>query len=650
MPVNADARRPWLSSYPPGVPTELEIPAVPLTALLDDAAAGFPGRPAIAFLGTTITYRELKDAVDRFAGALARLGVSKGDRVALVLPNCPQNVIALFAALRIGAVVVQTNPLYTEAELRHQLADSGASVVVCLDKTYESVAAVRDDTEVRHVVVTSLADYLPSLRRHLLSLPLPSLRARRQQLTADLPRSAQVEHFVPLLRSSSPAPAAEIDPARDMALLQYTGGTTGRAKGAMLTHTNLVANAHQTRAWLPDAVPGAEVTLAVLPLFHAYGLTLCLTTTVLLAGKLVLLPRFDIEQVFAAIDDHRPTLFPGVPPIYQALVDSAEVRKHDLHSIRVCLSGAMRLPAETQDAFERVTGGRLVEGYGMTEASPATHANPVKGVRKRGSIGVPLPGTDCKIVDSQDAAREVPVGQPGEMAVRGPQVFAGYWGEDAPTAGVFTDDGYLLTGDIAVMDDDGYFSVVDRKKELIIAGGFNIYPSEIEEVIVALPGVREAVVIGVPDRYRGETVLAYVVPEPGAELDADEIRDHCATQLTAYKVPKLVQLRPDLPRSAVGKPLRRVLAEEHAKQAAPERTPTRTSPGAAAAEAPAKKAATKKAAVKKAATKKAATKKAAAKKTAAKKAAPKKTATQKAAAKKTAPRKRPDPGTSGRSD
>jgi long-chain acyl-CoA synthetase len=559
-------QRPWVGSYPDGVPDEFGFPSVPLTRLLDDAASSFPGGVALAFLGTRITYRELKDLVDRFATALAGLGVTKGDRVAIVLPNCPQNVIAFFAALRLGAVVVQHNPLYTDAELRHQLADSGAKVVVCLDRVYDAIARVRRDTALEHVVVTSVVDYLPRSSRLKLSLPLAKARKAKAEMSAPVPKDAPVTSFLPLLRrATSPARQAPLDPASDLALLQYTGGTTGVSKGAMLTHGNLVSNAYMNRLWDTEAVAGKEVTLGVLPLFHAYGLTVCMNATVLLGGTLVLLPRFDLDQVFAAIDTWKPTMFPGVPPIYKALTDSPKAKSHDLHSIRVCVSGAMKLPGEVQEQFERISGARLVEGYGMTETSPSTHCNPLTGPRRAGSIGLPLPGTRCRVVDRDDPTREVPVGEPGELAIAGPQVFSGYWGRP-DTDGVFTPDGYVLTGDIAIMDDDGYFTIVDRKKELIIAGGFNIYPSEVEEVVFRLPGVADAVVIGVPDRYRGETVKAYVVLQPGATLTQDDVVEHCARELTAYKVPKLVEFRESLPRTAVGKVLRRVLvAEEQAK-------------------------------------------------------------------------------------
>jgi long-chain acyl-CoA synthetase len=497
-PAVTYADKPWLASYPPDVPADYDFPDVPLTRLLDDAAASFPTTTALAFLGTRITYRELKDQVDRFATALAGLGVGKGDRVAIVLPNCPQNVVAFFAALRIGAVVVEHNPLYTEAELAHQLADCGADVVVCLDKVYDTVAAVRAKTSVREIVVASVVEYLPSKQRLLLQLPLAKARRTKADISAPVPKAPGVRRFLSLLHAAkTPARQVALDPRTDLALLQYTGGTTGLSKGAMLTHRNLVANAYQNRLWLPDVQAGREVTLAVLPLFHAYGLTVCMNLTVLLGGTLVLIPRFDLGAVFKAIDEFKPTLFPGVPPIYKAIVDSPEVRRHDLKSIKACVSGAMKLPVETQEQFEKVSGGRLVEGYGMTETSPSTHGNPVFGKRKAGTIGMPLPGTECRVVSQDDMSVEVPVGEPGELAIRGPQVFAGYWNRDDETKAAFTPDGFVLTGDIARMDDEGYFEIVDRKKELIIAGGFNIYPSEVEAVLRALPrrdgeGVRRA--------------------------------------------------------------------------------------------------------------------------------------------------------------
>ncbi len=557
------ADRPWRALYDAGVPADVDVPDVAVTALLDGAAQHFTGSVALAFDGTTLTYGELAASADRCAAGLARLGVRAGDRVLFLLPNCPQFVVAFFAVLRLGAVVCPANPHCAPAELAHQLTDSQATVAICWEQAYPTLAAAEDGTVITHTVVTSQTDYLPPLRRRLLRLPLPGNRARRAAPSSPVDFGQRgVERFAELLRRAGDrvAPAA-VDPVRDTAVLQYTTGTTGPTKGARLSHRNLVANAHQIRAWLLDARPGEEVTLGLLPLFHVYGLTLCITTSVLLAGRLVLLPRFDVELVLEAIDEHRPTLLPGVPPIYQALADAAATREHDLSSIRVCLSGAMRLPPETQGAFERISGGRLVEGYGMTETSPATHCTPLAGPRRVG-IGVPLPGTDCALVDPGDAAREVAVGEVGEIAVRGPQVFTGYWGDPAPQAD-YTPDGHLLTGDLAVMDADGWFEWVDRKKDIIVAGGFNVAPTEVEAVIEALDGVESCAVVGLPDRYRGETVKAYVVRSAGASIDEKQVIDACAAELTAYKVPKLVEFRDRLPLAeGLGKPLRRALREE----------------------------------------------------------------------------------------
>src|SRR3954463_1438499 len=560
--------RPWLPSDPPDVPTEFTPPDVPLTRLLDDAAEAFPGNVAITAAGTAFTYRRLRELVDRFAGGLASLGVAPGDRVALVLPNCPQHVIAFFATLRLGATVVQCNPLSTQVELIEQLTDCSPAVVVCLARTLETVERVRSALGLQHVVVTSLADYLPPAQRLRLRLPLPSARADRARLVAANAPTGVAKQFRALAQHKHPAAQAPVEPATSVAVLQYTGGTTGSSKAAKLSHRNLVANAYQMRLWLPEATSGREVTLAVLPLFHVYGLTLCLLMTVLLAGRLVLLPRFDLDVVFDAIDEEHPTLFPGVPPIYQALLDAPRLRRTDLRSIRACISGAMKLPVDVQERFERVTGGRLLEGYGTTEAAPATHCTPLSGPRRPGSVGLPLPGTDARVVDPDDPTRVVTVGEPGELVVRGPQVFLGYWSAD-PVEQPLLEDGWLLTGDIATMDGAGFFTIVDRKKDLIIAGGFNIYPAEVESVISAHDDVADCCVIGLPDRYRGETVKAFVVPRAGAQLEESDVLEHCVARLSAYKVPKLVELRADLPRTAMGKALRRILvAEELAKREA----------------------------------------------------------------------------------
>ena len=561
--------RPWLSSYAAEVPAGYDFPDVALTRFLDDSAESFPTNLALVFLGRTMTYAQLRTDVDRFAGALAGLGVTKGDRVAVVLPNCPQYVITFYAILRLGAVVVAHNPLYTASEMGHQLADCGAKVVITLDRAYPTVAQARAGTALEHVIVTSIIDYLPRRQQLLLKLPVSKARDKRAEISAVVPKDAGVRRFSELL-AHSPGPAAQtpLDPSTDLALLQYTGGTTGTSRGAMLTHANLVANAYQCRLWFTSGQAGQETCLAVLPLFHAYGQTLCLGMTVLLAGNLVLMPRFDLELTFEAIDRWRPTLFPGVPPIYKAMVDSPDVGKHDLRSIKECVSGAMRLPVEVADAFEQITGGRLVEGYGMTEASPVTHANPLTGTRRNGMIGVPLTATRARIVDPQDPAIAMPIGEPGELVIAGPQVMRGYWKAPQRDHETFTQDGYLRTGDIATMDADGWFTVVDRKKEVIIANGYNVYPSEVEEVLYALPGVSDCCVVGVPDAYRGETVKAFIVRQPGAELTDADVTSFCTGRLAPYKVPRLVEFRETLPRTMVGKILRRVLVAEDQAAAA----------------------------------------------------------------------------------
>jgi long-chain acyl-CoA synthetase len=556
------AARPWVRWYASGVAEKLYVPDVPLTQLLDDAADDFPRRKALAFLGRTMTYRALVNAVDRFAGALDELGVRKGDRVALILPNCPQNVIAFFAVLRLGAVVVQHNPLYTPPELHHQLADSGASVAIVYDGAYSRLAEARPRTAVRHVIVTSLADYLPSGKRLALRLPFGSAKQARQQLVTPLPDGADVLQFADLLDSGKPAPDVPISPENDLALLQYTGGTTGQPKGAMLTHRNLVANAHQAAAWDPDMRRGNEIVLAVLPIFHVYGLTMCLAMNMLAGGTLVLLPTFDLGLVFKAIDKWKPTVFPGVPPMYDQIVRSRRTSKHDLRSIRTCVSGAMRLPPETVSRFDDVTGGRLVEGYGLTESSPVALANPLNANARPGTIGVPVPGTDVRIAQLDDASRDVPIGVAGELCVRGPQVFAGYWGQPAETASMLRDD-WLLTGDVAVMDPDGFVTIVDRKRDVIMASGFSVFPSEIEDVLAEHPAVKDSAVVGVSHSYRGETVKAFVVLEPESQVTEAELRAFCAARLVAYKVPVLYEFRDELPHNILGKVLRRVLRAEH---------------------------------------------------------------------------------------
>jgi long-chain acyl-CoA synthetase len=559
----ADVTTPWLDNYPPGVPEHVAVPTASLAGLLDDAARDFPHAPALHFEGRTTSYAQLAEQARRAAGALAGLGVGKGTRVGLILPNCPQAVAALFGALRLGATVVQNNPLYTERELGHQLADAGVEVVVCLDLVYERVKALRGQTAVREVVVTSVLDELPAVRR-----ALAPYTKRGKAASASIDKDEPVRRWRELLGSAPQGPRepAEVDPDRDLALLQYTGGTTGVSKGVMLTHHNLRANVEQVRAWFPDADPGREVMMAVLPFFHVYGLTVCLLLGVRLGAALVLQPRFDLDGVLSAIDRFRPTLFPGVPTMYVAVNDAVEKGGHDLSSIKACLSGAAPLPMEVAERFERFSGGRLVEGYGLSESSPVAIANPIYGKRKAGTIGMPLPDTLARIADPSDPDRTLPTGEPGELAISGPQVMGGYWNRPEESAAVLR-DGWLLTGDMAVMDEEGYFAIVDRKKDMIIAGGYNVYPREVEEVLYEHPKVLEVAVAGVPDAYRGEVVKAFVVLRQGEQATVDEIREFAKARLAAYKVPRAVEFRDDLPKTLIGKVLRRALVEQEQAKA-----------------------------------------------------------------------------------
>ena len=562
---------PWLDNYPPGVPEHVELPKASLAGLLEDAARDFPHAPALHFEGRTISYAQLHQQARRFSGVLAGLGVGRGTRVGLILPNCPQAVVALFGALRLGATVVQNNPLYTERELGHQLADAGVEVLVCLDLVYDRVKAVRSQTAIREVIVTSVLDELPGIKR-----VLAPYTKKGKAATAGIGKDEPVKRWREVLASTPPAPEAttaipepaEVDADHDLALLQYTGGTTGVSKGVMLTHANLRANVEQVRAWFPDADPGREVMMAVLPFFHVYGLTVCLLLGLRLGAALVLLPRFDLDGVLSAVDKYRPTLFPGVPTMYVAINNAVEKGGHDLSSIKACLSGAAALPMEVAERFERFSGGRLVEGYGLSETSPVAIANPIYGKRKAGTIGMPIPDTLARIADPSQPERTMPVGEPGELALAGPQVMLGYWNRPDETAQVLQ-DGWLLTGDMAVMDEEGYFSIVDRKKDLIIAGGYNVYPREVEEVLYEHPKVLEVCVAGVPDSYRGEIVKAFVVLRSGEQATQDEIREFAKARLAAYKVPRSVEFRDELPKTLIGKVLRRALVEEEqAKQKA----------------------------------------------------------------------------------
>jgi long-chain acyl-CoA synthetase len=470
------AARPWLASYPDGVPADYDFPEVPLTRLLDDATASFPSRPALAFRGLTTTYREVRDAADHLAAGLAGLGVRKGDRVSIVLPNCPQLVLTVFAVLRLGAVVVQHDPLSTDGALRAQLSHCGSRVVVCLDQAHGTVVRAAVGSAVRWLVVTHLHDDVASRTRRRPRLPLPAARrARDRPLAASHPHPTTVP-FARLVRTPSAARQTPVEPLRDPAVLQYVGGTTRAPRAVVLTHGNLVSHAYMNRLWDPCGTVGGEVTIGVLPLSSALGLTVGLNATVLLAGTLVLLPSDDVDELVAAVDRWRPTMLPAVPSVLRALV-AREAGPRDLSSLRVCVSCAVHLPRAVQERFERLSGARLVEGHGATQGLPSTHCNPLSDRRRPGTVGLPLPGTACRVVDPDDRAREVPIGTAGELHVRGPQVSTACWGTDDP---VLTPDGWLPTGELVTMDADGFFTVVDRAQDLV---------SEVRDG--SLPGVEE---------------------------------------------------------------------------------------------------------------------------------------------------------------
>ena len=557
---------PWIRHYEQGVPAHIDIPDQPLTWLLDCTASHYPDRTALIYYGTRLSYAQLAHHAHRFAITLQGLGVNKGDRVAIALPNIPQFPIAFYGALLAGAVVVPTNPLYTEREMQHQLADSGARVLVMLDTFYPVVRAVRRQTAVEHIILTSPVDFMPPVLHALYPLSQRRARSPEPHLAHKELHDDHTLHVMHTLLEShtgddkavfnSPEPVQ----ASDLTMLLYTGGTTGLSKGAMLTHRNLLANAMQAWTWYPQAREGEEVMLCVAPFFHAYGLTVGLNCSLLAAASMILLPRFKAKDVVKAIRRCHPTIFPGIPTMYLAVMREAGNHPDDLRSIKYCLSGGAPLPAQVQAEFEALTGGRLVEGYGLSEASPVTHCNPLTEKSRNGTIGLPLPGVEAAIVN-QVTGEPVPLGEVGELVVKGPNIMRGYWNRPEETSQVFR-NGWMRTGDLGKMDVDGYFSIVERVKDVIIASGFKVYPREVEEVLFRHPAVSEVAVAGVADAYRGETVAAFIVLKPGIEASEEtkrELLQYCKQELTAYKVPTILEFRESLPKSLVGKVIRRAL-------------------------------------------------------------------------------------------
>jgi long-chain acyl-CoA synthetase len=567
--------KPWLSHYEDGVPADLEIPDYPVTQNLIDAAKEYPHKPALIFgnvveplgnmlMDATMSYRELLDLTYRFAAALQQFGVGKGDRVAVHLPNCPQFVIAYYATLMVGGVVVPCNPQYVGREIEHQLSDSGTETIITLSLTYPIVKEVRDRTPLKQVIVANIKEYFPGLLKFLFTVATEKKEGHYQDLSGE----ANTFWFQDVL-SGAPARPTEVDiDMEDTAVLMYTGGTTGVPKAAQLTQRNIQANAVQVRAWMPRMERGKDSILTSLPLFHCYGMSTCMNLGILAASSMILIPNPRVMiHVMKSINKHHPTLYPGVPAMYVAINNYPELEKFDVSSIRACISGAAPLPVEVQQQFQQLTGGRLVEGYGLSEATPVTHANPVFGENRIGTIGLPFPSTEAKVVDAETGERDLAPGEVGELVVRGPQVMKGYWRMPTETVNTLRQD-WLHTGDLARMDEDGYFQIVDRKKDMILgAGGYNIYPREVEEVLYEHPKVKECAVVGVPVSVeKGERVKAFVVLKEGEAVTEDEIVAFCRENLARYKVPKFVEFRDELPKTMVGKILRRVLLEEEMEE------------------------------------------------------------------------------------
>ncbi|PDY23857.1 long-chain fatty acid--CoA ligase [Bacillus cereus] len=558
--------KPWLQSYPEEIPGTISYDIQPLHGYLEKMASRYPEKKALHFLGKDVTFSDFHDKVKKFANYLQRLGVEKGDRVAIMLPNCPQSVIGYYGTLLAGGIVVQTNPLYTERELEYQLHDSGAKVILCLDLVFPRVTNVQKATRLEHIIVTRIADFLPFPK----NLLYPFVQKKQTNLVVNVSESETIHLWKSVERESNAGVEVPCDPENDLALLQYTGGTTGFPKGVMLTHKNLVSNTLMGAHWLYNCKEGEEVILGVLPFFHVYGMTAVMNLSIMQGYKMVLIPKFDMKMVFEAIKKHKVTLFPGAPTIYIALLNSPLLKEYDISSIQACISGSAPLPVEVQEEFERVTGGKLVEGYGLTESSPVTHGNFLWEKRVPGSIGVPWPDTEA-IIMSLETGEALPPGEIGEIVVKGPQIMKGYWNKPEETAAVLQ-DGWLHTGDVGYMDEDGFFYVKDRKKDMIVASGFNVYPREVEEVLYECEKVQEVVTIGVPDPYRGETVKAFVVLKEGTECTEEELDQFARKYLAAYKVPKVYEFRSELPKTTVGKILRRVLIDEEKRKNEDEQT------------------------------------------------------------------------------
>jgi long-chain acyl-CoA synthetase len=542
----------WLKSYAKGVPEEVSFEKITLAEALARSAVRFPDNPALFFQGTTVTFKQLDEMVSRFASALVALGLKPGDRVAMLLPNIVQMVVATYGAFRAGAIVVTNNPLYTDRELEHQFKDSGSKFLVCLDLLMPRMINLRNKTGITKIISCHIRDYLPFLLKQLFPFVKKGMHLKT-------PAAADVYEFTDLLKEHGPIAEPYRSQWDDTACLLYTGGTTGVSKGVQLTHGNLSSNVQQINAWFPDFVSGKEIVVGCLPFFHSFGLTTAMNTALFYGYGNVLVPKPEPQSILEAIQKYKATFIPAVPTLYNGMINFPGLKKYDLTSLTGCFSGGAPLPMETIKNFEKLTGTQICEGYGLTETTPVTHTNPYGAKTKPGTIGLPLPNTDAKLVDVDDYSKEITeFNTPGELCVKGPQIMSGYINRPDETA-MTLKDGWLLTGDIATVDEEGYFTIVDRKKDMIISGGFNIYPRDVDEVLFSYPKILEACVIGTPDAYSGERIKAFVVLKPGETATEAEIIDYCKQNLAKYKIPKYVEFVDDLPKSAIGKILRKEL-------------------------------------------------------------------------------------------
>lgn len=546
----------WLKHYDEWVRHSIEIPEIPLFRLLEDSARKNPDGTAVIFFGKKISFKELDSLSNRLAGFLESIGIGKGDKIMLAVPNLPHYIISYYAVLKAGGIVVQGNPIYTEREFRHIAENSEAKTAIVFEPAFRNVKPLFDDGTLNNVIICRVEEYLPFPLNYLFRLKKEKVK---------IPERRGIYSWNECLDHEELEKRPEINPKEDVAVFQYTGGTTGLPKAAMLTHYNLVANVYQTIEWIPERGKG-DIFLGVLPYFHVFGMTTSMNAPIAVGAKIILLPDpRDIKRIIQVIDKYRVTIFCGVPTLFNAVMNHPDLKKHDLTSLKACISGAAPLPVELKRAFESETGAKLIEGYGLSETSPVTHGNPFYGLNKEGSIGIPFPETYAVVIDEE--GKILPSGEIGELAILGPQVMKGYYRMGSETKKALI-NGWLLTGDMAKMDEDGYFYIVDRKKDVIIAGGYNIYPREVEEVLYEHPAVLEAAVIGVPDKYRGETVKAFIVlrDEYREKVGQEEIESFCRERLAAYKVPRQIEFVDELPKSAVGKILRRVLRENEVKK------------------------------------------------------------------------------------